>query len=103
MKRPMPPGRWDEVMQRDHWTCQRCAQRAESVHHRLPRSRGGTHDLANLVALCGDGTRGCHGWAESNPGEARLAGLTVPGSITRGVYTGPNGEFRALYPDLGAA
>lgn len=42
-----------------------------SLHHRRPRRMGGTraidiHDPANLLAVCGNGTRGCHGWIESN-------------------------------------
>jgi 5-methylcytosine-specific restriction endonuclease McrA len=30
----------------------RCSARAVHVHHRLPTSAGGKHDLANLRALC---------------------------------------------------
>lgn len=46
-----------------------------SLHHRRPRRMGGTrdvniHDPANLLAVCGDGTRGCHGWIESHRREA---------------------------------
>jgi hypothetical protein len=42
-----------------------------SIHHRRPRRMGGTravdiHDPANLLAVCGNGTRGCHGWIEVN-------------------------------------
>ncbi|SNR32822.1 hypothetical protein [Blastococcus mobilis] len=42
-----------------------------SIHHRRPRRMGGTravdiHDPANLLAVCGNGTRGCHGWIERN-------------------------------------
>ena len=37
--------------------CQRCGVRpARDVHHIRPLRQGGTHDRANLVALC----RGCH-------------------------------------------
>lgn len=38
----------------------RCGARAESVHHLLGGSRR-ANVLENLVPLCGDGTRGCHG------------------------------------------
>lgn len=42
-----------------------------SLHHRRPRRMGGTraldiHDPSNLLATCGNGTRGCHGWIESH-------------------------------------
>lgn len=55
-----------------------------SVQHRQARGMGGTptaeaHDLPNLLILCGDGTRGCHGWIECQEREAaRLRGLWVP-------------------------
>lgn len=40
---------------------------------------GGTSTLtighpANGVPLCGDGVRGCHGWAERHPDDAALLG-----------------------------
>jgi hypothetical protein len=46
-----------------------------SIHHRRPRRMGGTravdiHDPANLLAVCGNGTRGCHGHIERNRLEA---------------------------------
>jgi hypothetical protein len=41
-----------------------------SRHHRLPRGMGGTTDpavntLSRLLIVCGDGTKGCHGWIEN--------------------------------------
>lgn len=47
---------------------------------------GGTSDHAighpsNGVPLCGDGVRGCHGWAEHNPTDAELLGWRLaPGA-----------------------
>ena len=38
---------------------------AYSKHHRIPRGRGGTNVLSNLMLLCGTGTSGCHGMVES--------------------------------------
>lgn len=32
-----------------------------SMHHLVNRSQGGDDVADNLVPLCGDGTRGCHG------------------------------------------
>ena len=53
-----------------------------SIHHRRPRMMGGSRDLrlhqpANLIALCGSGTTGCHGWVESNRNKARELGLLI--------------------------
>lgn len=32
-----------------------------TAHHLIPRSLGGLWTESNIVPLCGDGTRGCHG------------------------------------------
>lgn len=84
-------------MARDYWSCRRCGHPAESVDHRLPRSRGGDDSLFNLQALCGSGTTGCHGWKEHNPRDAIAAGFGVAGSIVRGVYTGPDALYQQHY------
>jgi hypothetical protein len=36
-----------------------------------------TNAAANLVVLCGTGTTGCHGWAESNIAAAQLEGFVL--------------------------
>jgi hypothetical protein len=64
------------VMARSNFTCERCGKKLGegehvSVHHRTPRGMGGSHDqslnlMSNLMALCGSGTTGCHGWIESH-------------------------------------
>jgi len=41
------------------------------VHHILPRSRGGKHDLANLATLC----LGHHAYVHDHPKEAKSLGL----------------------------
>lgn len=48
-----------------------CTGRATHVHHVLPRSAGGTHDLVNLLDLCGSD----HRWVHLHPVEARKLGL----------------------------
>lgn len=63
--------------------CARCGQVGWTVHHRKPRGMGGSRDpainsAANLLWLCGDGVRGCHGWIESNRNTARANGWLVP-------------------------
>lgn len=85
---------------RDH-PCVRCGRPAESWHHRLPRSRGGPHDHYNCVPVCGHGTRGCHGWIEHNPADARAVGLAVPGRFLRGVYAGADAWYRSRYNNEG--
>ena len=41
-----------EVLQRDGYICTYCGEDATSVDHVIPRSAGGDHSLANLVACC---------------------------------------------------
>ncbi len=40
------------VFIRDRHTCQYCGERAESIDHVIPRSRGGEHIWENVVAAC---------------------------------------------------
>jgi 5-methylcytosine-specific restriction endonuclease McrA len=40
------------VFLRDGYTCQYCGERAESIDHVMPRSRGGEHVWENVVAAC---------------------------------------------------
>ena len=56
--------------------CEGCGNRpATDIHHRKYRSRGGTHNLDNLLHLCGGASglpggnhSGCHGIAHSLKG-----------------------------------
>lgn len=55
---------------------------AWSVHHRKPRGMGGTtradvHAYHHLLAVCGDGVRGCHGHIEGNREQAYRRGLLL--------------------------
>lgn len=76
-----------EVMIRAGFRCERCGTSIQStpmsIHHRRPRAMGGTHRLetnypSNLMALCGSGTSGCHGYLESHRTEAIDEGFIVP-------------------------
>lgn len=54
-----------------------------TLQHRIARGMGGTRDPrinlpSNLLTLCGSGTTGCHGWAESHPEIAKTIGWSVP-------------------------
>jgi hypothetical protein len=73
----MPQAVRDAVAERSGGTCESCGEApAHDIHHRKYLSRGGTHDVSNLLHLCGLGnTSGCHGKAH-NGGEE--TGLSVP-------------------------
>lgn len=95
--------------------CARCGgYGGGNVHHRRPRGRGGnqrqddgddTNCPTNLLWLCGSGTTGCHGWAESNRSVSYDEGWLVPHGITppvdvpvrlwdgRLVYLNPDGGW----------
>lgn len=77
--------------------CVRCGARAASWHHRVARGRGGPDDHYNCVRLCGNGTMGCHGWAEHNVADAQAVHLDIPGSFLRGRYVGPDDGYRRHY------
>ncbi|AEJ94029.1 HNH endonuclease [Mycobacterium phage JuicyJay] len=61
--------------------CERCGSGGGlTLHHRrnrsqMPKSRH--WEVANASYLCGDGTRGCHGWATVNPRAAAKEGWHV--------------------------
>ena len=54
-----------EVFAREMGMCRCCGWRAaESMHELRFKSLGGTASRENSVAVCGDGTRGCHGFLQ---------------------------------------
>lgn len=90
MAKPKPLRVDDEtrftVLARGQYKCERCRKDflrlGVSIHHRRPRMMGGSkdeelHKAANLIALCGSGTTGCHGWVESNREQARTFGFLI--------------------------
>lgn len=69
-----------QIRGRDRHLCARCGMRGAEIHHRRTRRVRDehTHCPCNLIYLCGWGNHeGCHGWAHSNPFEARSLGLIV--------------------------
>ncbi|MEM1334513.1 MAG: HNH endonuclease, partial [Actinomycetota bacterium] len=57
------------VFARDDHRCQYCGDRADSIDHVMPRSRGGQHSWDNVVAAC----RPCNlGKRDRTPEEAGL-------------------------------
>jgi hypothetical protein len=55
------------VLKRADGHCEGCGLFGPTeLHHRMFRSRGGKHDVSNLIALHGSGNHsGCHGTAHS--------------------------------------
>ena len=68
--KPIPPGNRRIVMERCGGICEGCGQKpATELHHRKYRSRGGGHEVSNLIYLCGWGNHtGDHGVAHSAEG-----------------------------------
>jgi len=90
----MPKGRYEEVMERDEWSCQARSRFGMTpdkpchgrmiVHHMKVKGMGGTKDPAindadNLVVLCGGATGrdGCHGFVHDNPALSYEAGALI--------------------------
>lgn len=64
------------VTERAQGRCERCGfYRPLTMHHRRKRSQGGPWSPANIVAVCGHGTLGCHGRVEAQPAEANAEGF----------------------------
>lgn len=72
------PAAREAAAQRDGHRCVRCARPVESFHHRQGRGGPDPHRLSNVISVCGDGVRGCHGWIHAHPDLARAHGLIVP-------------------------
>lgn len=83
MTRPktIPTTTQTAVRTRSQGLCEGCGQHpATELHHRRYRSRGGTHEVSNLLHLCGSGNHtGCHGKAHTGAGE--VLGWSVESGI----------------------
>lgn len=84
--KPIPPALRASVLERDGYVCTRCGRLLQgnyySLHHRLPRGRGGKHTPENIVTLCGSGTSpGCHNDVESQRAVATEQGWLVPSGV----------------------
>jgi hypothetical protein len=67
---------WVKIRKRklEGWPCRVCDDKlAESLHHIVPKGGANRGDDVpeNLVPVCGDGTRGCHGLIEARDPWAR--------------------------------
>jgi hypothetical protein len=65
-----------DIMERDGHRCARCGEQAATCHHRIHGNRADRRPSV-LLAVCGDGTTGCHGWIEAHPRDSRTMGWTV--------------------------
>lgn len=81
---------------RDEWTrfreekagpCRGCGSRSDTFHHALPRSLGGDDLADNLIPLCGDGTRGCHGAMENHTRGWETVAANIRDSFTQDELT----------------
>jgi len=81
------PDDWDarrrQVYGRDEWTCQNCGRRGGPYgdqelhcHHIVPKGRGGSHRVSNLVTLCEDCHKAVHNRYKT---PARPPGSKTPG------------------------
>lgn len=89
----MPQENIDAVYSRAKRMCERClVQPGAEVHHRRYLSRGGKHNIANLILLCGHGNfDGCHGEAHTG------IGTEIGTSISR---FNPRHESQVSFTDL---
>lgn len=99
---------WEAIREHfEHATCAHCGLAYQSLHHAVPKSQRGSDVIPNLVPMCGDGTRGCHGTLESHaPGWERIAASVrsyICSDVQRWAYVvGMLGEARLdkRYPSL---
>lgn len=66
---------WNVAMERAGQRCEfidgdQCEARAEHCHHVQPRSRGGSDDHTNLLAVCARH----HEWIHAHPAESTVRG-----------------------------
>lgn len=93
------------IEEREENRCARCGQHVardeDSIHHRVPRGRGGENSPFNLILLCGTGITGCHGWVEKNRRESyRLGYLVKTGEDPADIAVWIHGQGWA-FPTLG--
>lgn len=73
------------VEARDGNRCVKCGKPTprdeDSLHHRLPRGRGGGNTAENLILLCGTGVTGDHGWVEQHRAASYRLGYLVESGL----------------------
>lgn len=101
MTKDIPAPTRAKLAERAAGACEGCGKVGPTqAHHRKYRSRGGGHELSNLIALCGLGNiNGCHGRAHGTnapEGWALPSGLCRP-ALEPVLYRGE----RAMLDDAG--
>lgn len=103
--KPIPAKNRKALHERSGGLCEGCGLRpATDVHHRKYLSRRGTHDLENLLALCGGAGgmsggnhSGCHGVAHSSEGH-ELGWSVHSWDDPENIHVLYRGEIRWLTP-----
>lgn len=86
----------DQVLERDDYTCRVCGKPAQSVHEIKAKGMGGSRSavsLENSIAVCGDGTRGCHGKLQRYEIRVYPASAAVTGDFSIGQAVNANDEL----------
>lgn len=90
------PREWERLREAKLYgrSCRVCrATLAETLHHLIPRSNGGSDVEDNLIPVCGSGSTGCHGLLEEWDETASLKlGLSLTVEERRHVV-----EFKGAY------
>ncbi len=69
----------ERILRRDSWTCYYCGAEADTVDHLVPRAKGGTDDMDNLVAAC----RSCNYSKQDKSEAVFLAGRSITITVLR--------------------
>ena len=79
------------IFKRDKYTCLRCDKKFSisnlNPHHMLPRDKGGSNDLSNLVTLC----ESCHDFVE-------IQGFSTKAEITGSCESPVSEKKEVNYP-----
>ena len=65
--------RWKVIRAGLDERCALCGDPSQSAHHIVRKAQGGDDVPENLLAVCGHGTRGCHGLIEARNKPALVA------------------------------
>lgn len=103
MTKGIPAANRRMVEERSKGICEGCGKApATEIHHRRYKSRGGRHEVSNLIHLCGWGNHtGCHGVAHKGAeriGWSVSSGVFPPSDIPvlcRGVWVAFDDEGNA--------
>lgn len=84
------------ILKRDNYICHYCGEKANSVDHIVPVSRGGTDDEDNLVSCC----RSCNSRKGTKDYPGHMCYRTYKASITEGIEFAPKGRLTQINKGL---